>query len=102
MLVEVDRRGQHDARPGKRLAGSAHHLDAFEHGVERRPLQGVTAGDDRQRQADIPRPLRRKCGAGQSAAERERADRKAGRLSGKRQLACFAGLHPDDRDLRGM
>jgi hypothetical protein len=43
----------------------------------------------------------RECRVSQGAAERERADRKPHRLSGERQLACFARLHADDSDLLG-
>ena len=83
------RRCQCDAFGGKRLARPAHHLDAFEHGAERGPLQAVTASDDRQRQADTPGPMRRKCRIGQRAAERERADRQPDRLSGVGQHAVL-------------
>ena len=43
--------------------------------------------------------MRRKCRVSQRAPERERADRKPYGLSGNGQLACFARLHADDRDL---
>jgi hypothetical protein len=98
---EVCRRGQHDGARGKRLAGSAQHLDAFEHDAKRWPLQAIAASYDRQRQADAPWPVGRECRVSQGAAERERADRKPHRLSGERQLACFARLHADDSDLLG-
>jgi hypothetical protein len=75
------------------------HLDAFEHGAERGPLQAVTAGDDRQRQADTSGPMRRKCRIGHRAPERENADRQPDRRIGVGQLACFARVHADDRDL---
>jgi hypothetical protein len=99
VAVAVGRRDQHDASGGKRLARSAQDLDAFEHGAERGPLQAVTAGDYRHRQADTPGPMRRKCRIGQRAPEREQADRKPDRLSGEGQLACFARVHAENRDL---
>jgi hypothetical protein len=49
--------------------------------------------------ADTPGPMRRKCRIGERAPEREQADRKPDRLSGEGQLACFARVHADDRDL---
>jgi hypothetical protein len=101
MAFEVWSRGQHDARSGKRLAGPAQHLDAFDQGAARWSLQAIAASDDRQRQADAPGAMRRKRCVSQRAPERERADRKPSRLSGKGQLACFARLHADDRDLFG-
>jgi hypothetical protein len=45
--------------------------------------------------------MRRECRVSQRAPERERADRKPYRLSGEGQLARFARLHADDRDLLG-
>jgi hypothetical protein len=102
VAVEVCRRVQHDARRGKRLAGSSQHLDALEHGAERWPLQAIAPSDDRQRQADTPGPMRRKCRVSHRAPERERADRKSYLLSGEGQFACFARLHADDRDLLGV
>jgi hypothetical protein len=38
----------------------------------------------------------------QGTPERERADGKPDRFSDERQLACFARLDADDRDLRGV
>src|SRR5689334_1011076 len=101
-VQEVVVASQHDARAGKCLARSAQHFDAFEHGAQRRPLEAVSAGDDRQRQADAPWPMRRKRRVSQRAPECKRADRepRARRRTG--QLACFARLHADDRDLFGV
>jgi hypothetical protein len=65
----------------------------------RGPLQAVTAGDYRERQADTPGPMRRKSRIGQRAPEREQAYRQPDRLSGEGQLASFARLHAENRDL---
>ena len=46
--------------------------------------------------------MRCKCRVGQMAPERERADNNPYRLSRHGQLACFAGLRADDRDLLGV
>ena len=46
--------------------------------------------------------MRGKCRVSQGAPELERADRKPYRISGESQLACFAGLDADDRNLLGM
>jgi hypothetical protein len=48
------------------------------------------------------RPGRARLESRPQAPERERADRKPYRLSREGQLACFAGLHADDRDLLGV
>src|SRR5450755_1624720 len=61
VTIVVGRRGHYDASGGKRLARPAQHPDAFKHGAERGPLQAVMASDNRQRQADTPAPMRRKC-----------------------------------------
>jgi hypothetical protein len=99
VAIAVGRRCQYDASGRKHLARPAQHLEAFEHGAERGPLQAVTARDDRQRQADTPGPMRRKCRISERAPEREQADRQPDRLSGEGQLACFARVHADNRDL---
>jgi hypothetical protein len=102
MAAVACRRRQHDASAGKRPARSAQDLDAFGDGGERGPLQAVAAGDDRQRQEDAARPMRRKGLVRQAAPERERVDRKSNRLGGECQLAGFARLHADDRDVLGV
>jgi hypothetical protein len=99
VTIAVGRRCHYDASGRKRLVRSAQYLDAFEHGGERGPLQAVTAGDYRQRQADTPEPMRRKCRIGERAPEGEQADRKPDRLSGEGQLACFARVRTENRDL---
>jgi hypothetical protein len=99
VAIVAGHRGHYDASGGKHLARPAQHLDAFEHGAERGPLQALMVRDDRQRQADTPGPMRRKCGIGERAPEREQADRQPDRLSGEGQLACFGRVHADDRDL---
>ena len=71
-------------------------------GTERWLLQAVAASDNRQRQAEAPGPMCRKCRVSHRAPELERPHRKPYRLSGEGQFASLARLHADDRDLLGV
>jgi|HubBroStandDraft_4_1064222.scaffolds.fasta_scaffold556832_1 hypothetical protein len=81
------------------MSGSTDHLDTFEHGAERWPLQAIPASNDRQRHADAAGAMRRKCRSSLRAPEPERADREPYGLSCESQFECFVSLRADDRDL---